>query len=378
MTASPSSSHPRLHSLDILRGADLWLLLFFGPVIAAVTEAGQGPVIDFIRTQTNHPEWYGFVLWDIIMPLFLFMSGATIPFSMAKYRDGRAKPDKAFWLRLLKRFLLLFFLGWTVQGNLLDFNPKTFHPFANTLQAIAVGYVVTAIVYAYGGAKWQVIVSSVCFTAFFLVLAIAGQLDPDPVNNVVMQIDEAVLGSTRDGVTWAADGTWSYDPEYRYTWILSSLGFVVTVMLGSFATQILKRSGRKSISAVNLAVFGLILLLCGVLMGTFQPILKKIWSPSMQLFSGGLCCLLLALFFYFIDVKGHSKALEWLKYYGMNSIAAYCIGEVIVFSSVSSSLLHGFGQWMGPWYGVLIATANVTILFFILRAMYRKGVFLKV
>lgn len=375
---SEAHSSSRLLSLDILRGADLWLLLFAGPILSTIVETSTSPAWDAVRTQIYHPEWHGFVLWDIIMPLFMFMSGATIPFSMARYRDGQNKPDKAFWIKLMKRFCLLFILGWIVQGNLLSLEPKVFHPFANTLQAIAVGYVITAIVYAYGGIKWQIIVSAVCFIAYFMVFAIAGQLDPDPVNNIAMDIDKAILCSHRDGVIFAADGSWSYDSEYRYTWILSSLNFVVTVMLGSFATQILRRGGKKPESAAKLAIFGLILVACGLLMSLVFPILKKIWSSSMTLYSGGICCLLLAVFFYIIDVRGHYKAVSWLKYYGMNSIAAYCIGEVIVFSSVSKSLLHGFSQWLGPWYGVLIAVANVTILFLILKLMYKRSIFLKV
>ena len=100
----------RLESLDILRGMDLFLLLVVGPVIHTFLSINQSPVWDGVRHQVTHVSWEGFVLWDIIMPLFMFMSGATIPFSMAKYREGE-KPGKAFYLKLLKRFALLFFLG---------------------------------------------------------------------------------------------------------------------------------------------------------------------------------------------------------------------------------------------------------------------------
>ena len=113
----------RLASLDILRGMDLFLLLVVGPVIHTFLSINQSPVWDGVRHQVTHVSWEGFVLWDIIMPLFMFMSGATIPFSMAKYREGE-KPGKAFHLKLLKRFALLFFLGWIVQGNLLDLDFK--------------------------------------------------------------------------------------------------------------------------------------------------------------------------------------------------------------------------------------------------------------
>ena len=79
-----------------------------------------------------------------------------------------------------------------------------------------------------------------------------------------------------------------------------------------------------------------------------------------------------------MDVWGKSKGLEWLKYFGMNSIVAYCIGEVINFSSVSRSLLHGFEHLTGDYYPLVITLGNVAILFIILRVMYKKGIFLKV
>ena len=105
----------RLASLDILRGADMFLLLFLGPIFHAICEVYPGSTA-WLAGQTEHVAWEGFVLWDIIMPLFLFMSGVTIPFSMAKYKEG-VRPDGKFYLKLLKRFCLLFFLGWIVQAS---------------------------------------------------------------------------------------------------------------------------------------------------------------------------------------------------------------------------------------------------------------------
>ena len=97
----------------------------------------------------------------------------------------------------------------------------------------------------------------------------------------------------------------------------------------------------------------------------------------MTLYSAGFCSLALALVYLIVDVWGKSKGLNWLKYFGMNSIAAYCIGEVINFSSVSKSLLHGFAHLTGDYYQLIITLGNVTILFLIMRLMYKKGIFLK-
>lgn len=371
-------NNKRLASLDILRGFDLWLLLFFGPIVGSYCNIEGVPFRDFLSVQCEHPEWNGFVLWDIIMPLFMFMSGITIPFSMYQYREG-VKPGKEFWMKIARRFILLFFLGWIVQGNLLTFDFKQFHPFANTLQAIAVSYVVAAIAYVYGGVKLQTIVASICFIAYFMCFALNGQLNPDIQDNVAMWVDEAILGSHRDGVVWAADGTWSYNTDYRYTWILSSLNFVVTGVMGCMTGHLLRNSKKSPQNRVAiLLITGIVLIIVAFALGQITPINKKIWNNPMTLLAGGFSCIMMAITYYIVDVKGWSKGLNWLKYFGMNSIFAYCIGEVINFSSISKSVLYGFNDILGEFYPVLIATSNVIILLLILRHLYKKNIFFKV
>jgi len=373
------TSTQRLVSLDMLRGFDLWLLLFFGPVVRRLCACLGGVVFwDWMSVQTKHPQWEGFVLWDIIMPLFIFMSGATIPFSLGKYRSG-LRPDSTFWLRLCRRVLLLFFLGWIVQGNLLSFDIRDFHPFANTLQAIAVGYAFSAIAYVYGGVRWQIIVSAVFFLIYFTLFASFGQLHPDMQNNVAMWVDKAVLGCHRDGVSWAEDGSWSFKAGYTYTWIVSSLNFTCTAVMGSVCGHILKNGkSSKSRRSLILVCLGAILIAAGLTLSLTFPIIKKIWSSSMTLFSGGICTLLLCCFYYVFDVRGWGKGLGWLKYYGMNSIAAYCIGEAISFKSVSVSLFHGFERLTPEFYPVILAFSNAVILLLILRIMYKRNIFLRV
>ena len=364
----------RLASLDILRGADMFLLLFIGPVVRAFCKVCPDGTA-WLSTQFQHVAWEGFVLWDIIMPLFLFMSGITIPFSMARYKEG-IRPDGKFYLKLVKRFCLLFLLGWIVQGNLLEFSWKLFHPFANTLQAIAVGYVVTALLFVHCKPRWQIVAAVVLFAAYWIAFACTG-MNLDPQDNIAMTIDKAVLGSHRDGVKWLADGAWRFRKSYQYTWILSSLNFAVTVLLGCFAGELLKRDktapGRR---ALWVAVVGAALVAAGLAISPLFPIIKKIWSSSMTLFSGGICFLLTAFTYFIVDVKGWKKGLSFLKWFGMNSIAAYCIGEVIEFRSVSESLLHGFDAWAG--YPILIAIGNTVILTIIIMLMYKRKVFLKV
>ena len=348
----------RLESLDVLRGADMFLLLFLGPVLLSVCKVwpdGTG----WLAHQLQHVKWEGFVVWDIIMPLFLFMSGITIPFSMARYKAGE-KPDGKFYLKLLRRFALLFLLGWMVQGNLLQWDWKTFHPFANTLQAIAVGYVVAALLFVHTDWKWQIAAVAVLFAAYWAAFAFTG-MNLDPQENVAMTVDKAVLGCHRGGVEWAEDGSWRFMKRYQYTWILSSLNFAVTVMLGCFAGQMLRCEKRNPARrALSVAIVGVVLVAAGLALSPVFPIIKKIWSSTMTLFSGGICFLLIALTYYIVDVRGWRKGLSWLKIYGMNAITAYCIGEMLPHSTLPQAL------------------GNALLLFFLLLIMYKRKLFIKI
>ena len=364
----------RLASLDILRGADMFLLLFLGPVLRSACKVWPDG-LGWLAPQVQHVSWAGFSMWDIIMPLFLFMSGITIPFSMGRYKGG-LRPDRAFRLKLIKRFFLLFLLGWIVQGNLLDFSWKAFHPYANTLQAIAVGYVITVLLFVYLDVKWQIVAGATLFAAYWIVFACTG-MNVDPQDNIAMVIDKAVLGSHRDGVQWLTEDSWRFRTGYQYTWILSSLNFAVTVLLGCFAGQMLKSERHSQTRRAGLvALTGVVLVAAGLAVSPLFPIIKKIWSSSMTLFSGGICFLLIAAVYYMVDIRGWHKGADWLKVYGMNAITAYCIGEVVQFTSVSESLLHGFGGFC--WYPVLISFADASILLGILYIMYKGKVFLKV
>ena len=348
----------RLESLDILRGADMFLLLFIGPVLRAVCKAVPGGAA-WLSAQLNHVPWEGFVLWDIIMPLFLFMSGITIPFSMAKYKEG-LRPDGQFYLKLLRRFCVLFLLGWIVQGNLLLWDWKLFHPFANTLQAIAVGYVVAALLFVHADIKWQVAACALLFAAYWIVFACTG-MNTDPQDNVAMVIDKAVLGSHRDGVEWAADGSWRFMKRYQYTWVLSSLNFAVTVIMGSFAGQILRANKlQPARRAMAVDIVGALLIASGLLLSPAFPIIKKIWSSTMTLFSGGICFVLIGLTYYVVDVRKRGRWLSWLKIYGMNAITAYCIGEMLKYNTLP------------------VAVGNALLVFFLLLIMYRRKLFIKI
>jgi predicted acyltransferase len=151
-------------------------------------------------------------------------------------------------------------------------------------------------------------------------------------------------------------------------------------MMGCFAGQLLY-SEEKSVTARKawmLAGIGAALIVAGLLMSPWFPIIKKIWSSSMTLLSGGICYLLMAVTYYLIDVRKCPLEMKGIASFGMNSIAVYMIGQKVKFTSVSQSLLFGLEQFTGAYYPLVIAAGNALILCFIIRVMYRYKIFLKV
>lgn len=375
MKEIPKSGNSRLASLDILRGFDLFLLVFLQPVLVALEREVHLPFLNAILYQLDHEVWEGFRFWDLIMPLFLFMTGASMPFSFSKYKD---LPDKKLvYRKIIKRVILLFIFGMIVQGNLLGFTFRNIHIYTNTLQAIAVGYLIAAIIQLHFRFKWQIIATLLLLFLYWAPMTFLG--DFTPTGNFAEQVDQIILGRFRGGVIWNADNSWSFSPNYHYTWILSSLTFGVTVMFGTFAGKIIKSGKGNPGKAIRLLfLIGGGLVAGGFVWGLQMPVIKRLWTCSMTLLSGGYCFLLMALFYYWIDYKGHSFGMNWLKIYGMNSITAYILGEVVNFRCIAASVSHGLEQYIGNYYSVWLTFANYLIVFLLLRAMYKCNLFLKI
>ena len=406
------NSPRRLESLDALRGMDLLFLVAISDIMEELAEVIDTPWMAAVMECFTHKKWEGFSPWDLVMPLFMFMAGVAIPYSLGKYREeqfkiqnSKFKISNLYW-RLGKRVLLLWIFGMMVQGNLMALDPDRIYLFTNTLQAIAVGYFFSAIIYMHTSWKTQIGIAVALLLTFwgameFITIGGYGGGDYTPHGNLAEGIDMMVLGRFRD-TAQVIDGEVVVKTSYTYTWILSSLNFVVTVLSGVLAGEILKKNsplpapplGECSISngqpikslpqrgskegAFLLLLIGIAMVALGWTWDMAHPVIKHIWTGSMVLVSSGYCFLLMGIFYLWIDCLGHNKHLTVLKVYGMNSITAYVISHVISFKSISKSLFFGLEQYVGDYYQVIIQISNVTILFIILYIMYRKKIFLKV
>lgn len=374
-SSTPQLKAGRLESLDILRGFDLFMLLMFQPVFMALSGVMDVEWLEPVRYQLEHEPWdASFRLWDMVMPLFLFMSGASIPFAMNKYLTGE-RPRSEAYLRIAKRVILLYVFGGIVQGNFLGFDPDRIYLYSNTLQTIAVGYLVTSLLVLNCSLKWQVVAAAALLVIYWIPMTFCGDFTPD--GNFAEKVDSMILGRFRDGTRLGENGEWVHSPYYHYTWIWSSLNFSVTVLLGSFAGQITRRVERAKAWKLLLGV-GVGLLVCGKLWSLQMPINKQIWSSTMTLWAGGWSFIALAVFYYIIDYKGYKRGLEWLKYYGMNSIVAYMLANAVNFRGVVDSVSYGLKPLLGDYYNVWLTFGNFFIVFLILRILYKQQKFIRV
>jgi predicted acyltransferase len=112
------------------------------------------------------------------------------------------------------------------------------------------------------------------------------------------------------------------------------------------------------------------------------PVVKRIWTPSWTLFSGGACFLLLAAFCWVIETRGHRRWAFPLVVIGMNSIAAYLIAHLFESFIVSSFRIH-----LGPSAFAVLGTglqplvqglAVLTVYWLILYWMYQRKLFLRI
>ena len=392
----------RLESLDALRGFDLFCLVALSKIIDELSEVVDKPWMSSVMECFTHKTWEGFSPWDLVMPLFMFMAGVAIPFALEKYQTPSSSPLKgektekkvspsggdlegskaALYWRLIRRVLLLWLFGMMVQGNLLALDPQHIYLFTNTLQAIAVGYLFSALIYLHTGWKTQIGIAVGLLLAFWAAMEFIsfggfGGGDYTPHGNLAEGIDMTVLGRFRDTAE-VIDGQVVVRENYTYTWLLSSINFVVTVLTGVLAGEALKGTMKQGRKVVLLLGTGIAMVALGWTWDLVHPVIKHIWTSSMVLVSSGYCFLLMGLFYWWIDCRGHNKHLTFLKVYGMNSITAYVVSHVISFKSVSKSLFFGLEQYVGDYYDLLIRFSNIAILFLILYILYRNRIFLRV
>ena len=318
----------RLASIDALRGFDMFWIAGGGPLVMEFCRLFSHPLPTWLERQFDHVPWAGFVGWDLIMPLFLFIVGVAMPFSIGK-RVERGDRRGGIYGKVIYRVVVLWILGMIAQGHLLAFDLNNLQLYSNTLQSIAAGYLIASIALVELPVRWQGALGGTLLVVYWALMRFVpvpgyGAGIFTPAGNLAMYIDKALLGHFQDGTD--------------YTWILSSLGFGATVLMGVLAGHLLKSKLAGTRKALLLAGAGGACLLTGWLWGFAFPIIKHIWTSSMVLWSGGWCLLLLALFYWVMDVLGYRRWAFFFIVFGMNAIVAYMAPDIIPFMRISGTL----------------------------------------
>lgn len=370
--SSPRFDGNRVIALDALRGFDMfWIVGGQGLALATAGYAWGSPP-EWLNHQLEHVPWEGFTAWDLIMPLFLFVVGAAMPFSFSRRMEaGQSKAG--LYGKILRRTVILFVLGMIVQGNLLEFNLSRLHIYCNTLQAIAAGYLIAGFVMLNIGILGQVFVTLLLLIMYWLLVRFipfdghpAGTLEPNA--NLALAVDKFILRGFIDGT------------RPPYTWVLSSMTFAATVMLGVLSGHVLRSAMARWQKWITLVVAGLICLAAGWAWwewGGF-PWIKHIWTSSMALWAAGWSFLLLALFYLLTDIIGWRWWAFPFVVIGMNAITIYVANRFIPFRGISESLVGGAASHVGAAGPLIVQFTAVLLAWLLLYHLYRHKIFLRI
>jgi len=363
-------SKERVISLDALRGFDMFWIMGGELIFIGLDKVFHNKITGFIKTQLDHVSWFGFHFYDIIMPLFLFMVGVSMVYSYRKRLAGKSV-DKALWIHTIKRVIILWILGMLVQGNLLSYDVNQFQLYSNTLQAIASGYLIATIIVLYLPVFYQILATTGLMLIYWAILAfipIGGSTIGayTPTGNVAHIFDVFILGRFEDGLD--------------YTWLISSLNFGATTMLGVFSGYIMQSHAEKLKKLRYYLIYGVSLIVLALIWDFWHPIIKKIWTSSFVLYSGGICVLMLALFYLIIDVLGVRKGTRWMIIIGSNAISAYVAWHLFSgsFIGVAETFINGIKPWIGEWFDSLRFLGGFLVLYLLLWYMYKNKTFIKI
>jgi predicted acyltransferase len=386
----------RLTSIDAYRG--LVMLLIMGELLEFCRVSGNLPgngFWSFLCHHQSHVPWTGCSLHDLIQPSFSFLVGVAMPFSLAS-RNARGESVGRMTLHALWRALVLVLLGVFLRSTS---HSQTYWTFEDTLSQIGLGY---GILFWLGlrpmRDRW--IAFSLLLIGYWAAFALYPLPGPGfdyssvgvPKDWAFLQTGFAAHWNKNSNLAWAFD-TWFlnlFPREQRFLFndggysTLSFIPTLATMVLGLNVGELL-RSQRLPWDKVRWLTFaGLIGLAAGMTLGWLRicPVVKRIWTPSWTLYSGGWCCLLMASFYLVIDLWGKRIWCFPLVVVGMNSIAAYCSDHLFddffyknLTTNLGSNIFKIFGE---PYEPLVHGAAVLLVAWLVLYWMYRRKIFLRI
>ncbi len=373
--ALPTAHTPpteRIQSVDVLRGFDMFWISggehFFHALAKATGWAGA----ILLASQLSHSKWTGFTFYDLIQPLFLFITGITLPLAVGR-RLARGQTRWEVFRRLASRAVLLIILGHIDKNGALSLD-FAHQRYTSVLGRIGVAGLIAGLIVMYARPRAQVLWIVGILTGYWALLTFVtapGQPAPSFQQgvNIVDYLDQHIMPGRLISGNHDANG-WSSTPPV-----------VATVLFGVLAGTWLLTSYSAVRKVLGLAAAGAILTALGWLWGRQFPIIKHIWTSSYVLYTAGWSCLLLALFYGVVD------GLRWRRWgflfllIGMNPLVIYLLINtgLINFTYIGKFFL-GFlfshaAPAMIPVWEVLAA---MVVQFGLLYWLYRRRFFWRV
>jgi len=370
IAAGPVASQPpRLESIDVYRGCVMLLMMAEVLHLGGLAKAfPDSRLAAFLAHHQSHVGWEGCSLHDLIQPSFSFLVGVALPFSLAA-RAARGQSRGAMAVHALWRSAVLVALGIFLRSV---GKPMTNFTFEDTLTQIGLGYP----------------------ALFWLGLR--------PRRDAWIAIAAILGGVWLAWTAWGGEHPWAKNANLGHAfdlWFLNLFprpaaftgnagGYLTLNFIPTLATSILGLvAGRwlQDRAAVRrFVVAGLACLAGGWLLSAtgLCPIVKRIWTPSWVLFSGGWCFLFLAAFHAVVDLRGW-RAWVWpVEVVGMNSIAAYLIVHLwhgFIDKALLTHLGSGVFEVAGPAFKpLLLGAATLVVMWMILWWMQRRRILLRV
>ncbi len=406
----------RFVSVDALRGFDMFWIVGAAYLVSALERWTGSAVLSGIKAQLRHVEWEGFAFYDMIFPLFVFITGVSAVFSLRKImeREGR----RAAAIRILRRSAILFAIGVFYSGG---FTGSAFVPpeggdatarqlFAHVLDntrllgvlnRIALSYCASGFLYlllpvpllfgAFAGllvGYWG-IMANYPMRDIALTRESLAQLSQDTGETNTMTLFRAatnrVTGKFGPGYNVANHFDFQYLPGKKYDGyydpegILSTLPAIATCLLGMLAgSLLLKEDMAPTVKTIILIVAGITLVAGGFVLGLSFPVVKKIWTSSFVCVAGGYSLILLAIFHQIVDVWAFEFWCRPLIWVGSNALAIYLGASLLNYRKVAERLVGGpISGHLGRTGEVLVAVAALLVMVAFARFLYRRQLFLR-
>ncbi len=361
----------RLYSLDALRGFDMFWIIGAEEIFHTMSEATHHPFWNALSNQFTHPIWDGFHAYDLIFPLFMFVSGISSVYSIDASLSNNENKKNLLW-KVIKRGLILFILGM-IYNNGLTIRPLTDFRIMSVLGRIGIAYTFSCIIYMYAGKNFQAIWFAALLIGYWIILKCTSAPgfpmgDLTEPGNFASYFDRTVLpGKLSRGI-------------HDTVGLFNNIAAVATSLAGVLTGNYLKNSRSNDVEKTKwIAIAGLASLGLAMIWNIDFPINKNMWSSSFVLYTTGWNLLLFALFYFIIDVNGIQRWAFFFKVIGMNSILIYMSGKFIQWGYTNKSLFQWLGDLIGdPYNAVAFAITAVAVKWIFLKFLYNKKLFLKI